>query len=144
MLHPSNTRPTVGAKRCGMDQRARAIQQAAPHYSRLITHKKPPSKVAQILEDLEAVLAIYALPEEYLLLGDLGRFYLEKGESYLMEHKGEAITLLEVGRLIQSIKDKGKKENKKRSRKNKKATREVVVQERRKPLTHKPFSTVIR
>lgn len=143
MLHPSHTRPTVGSKRCGYDQRARLIQDVAPHYSRLCTHKAPPSKIEQVLQDLEAVLAIYALPEEYASLGVLGRFYLDKGVEYL-EKKGEALTLLEVGRLIQNIKEKGKKENKKRSYQNKKATREVVVQERRKPLVHKPFSTLIR
>lgn len=135
----THTRPTVGSKRCGYDQRARSKQLNPTQYSRLCTHKAPPTALESALNQCSTLVKFSPFAEG-CPYRDILALEVEKGTEGLISHYGsEALALKALERWYKAAQKASNDERFKRKREQK---RKVQQEERRKPLQHKLDLTI--
>lgn len=134
----THTRPTVGSKRCGYDQRA--YRKDGQRYSNLVTHKAPPTALAGAMGQVQALVDYSPFAPDCIFRA-VCQGELDKGEQGLISHYGsEALALKSLEKYYRLAQEASGKERTKRQREKR---RKVEQRERRKPLNHTPFRGIV-
>jgi hypothetical protein len=141
-IYREATRPTVGAKRNGADQRARNRQEQAgngkPEYLAKpgVAQLRDPLQVA--IDRLKAVTAKLPLPGALSIVVD---GHIKGGVEGLLDRYGEGVTALNaVDALLKDCRVASRRERSERKAAQRRAQRRAVaVEEKRQPLRHNPF-----